>query len=60
MYKMHPTPAVCGLPKKEAMEFVLKEEGYDRKFYSGFLGEWNRNEASMFVLICAKVPAFAV
>lgn len=57
LYKMHPTPAVCGLPKKEAMEFVLKEEGYDRKFYSGFLGEWNRNEASnLFVnLRCMEI-----
>lgn len=57
LYKMHPTPAVCGLPKKEAMEFVLKEERYDRKFYSGFLGEWNRNETSnLFVnLRCMEI-----
>jgi len=36
---LHPTPAVCGLPKKEAKDFILKHEGYDRKFYTGFLGE---------------------
>lgn len=46
LHVLHPTPAVCGLPKKEAMAFVLKEEGYDRKFYAGFLGEWNRNGKS--------------
>ena len=40
---LHPTPALCGLPKKEAKEFILKSEGYNRKFYSGFLGEVNKD-----------------
>lgn len=39
--KLHPTPAVCGLPKDLAKGFILKNEGYDRSFYSGFLGELN-------------------
>jgi isochorismate synthase len=39
--KLHPTAAVCGLPKKEAQEFILTHEGYDRSFYTGFLGELN-------------------
>jgi isochorismate synthase len=38
---LHPTPAVCGMPKKEAMEFILKNESHNREFYSGFLGELN-------------------
>lgn len=38
---LHPTPAVCGLPKETAKAFILENEGYDRKFYSGFLGELN-------------------
>ena len=38
---LHPTPAVCGLPKELAKDFILKNEGYDRKFYAGFLGELN-------------------
>ena len=41
---LHPTPAVCGLPKEVSKEFILKEEGYDRKFYAGFLGEINQNQ----------------
>ncbi len=41
IFSLHPTPAVCGLPKDEAKEFILKNEGYDREFYSGFLGELN-------------------
>lgn len=40
---LHPTPAVCGLPKNLAKDFILDEEGYDREFYSGFLGELNKN-----------------
>lgn len=36
---LHPTPAVCGFPKNEAMKFILENEGYDRGFYTGFLGE---------------------
>lgn len=40
---LHPTPAVCGLPKAAAYQFILNNEGYDRKFYAGYLGEWNKN-----------------
>lgn len=38
---IHPTPAVCGLPKNEAKKFILANEGYDREFYTGFVGELN-------------------
>ena len=40
---LHPTPAVCGFPKEVAKNFILKNEGYDRAFYAGFLGEWNKD-----------------
>lgn len=36
--RLHPTPAVCGLPKEQAWEFILRNEGYDREYYSGFVG----------------------
>lgn len=42
--KLHPTPAVCGFPKDKAKQFILDNEGYDRSFYSGFLGELNFSE----------------
>lgn len=42
---LHPTPAVCGLPKAQAKDFILKNEGYDREFYSGYLGELNKDFA---------------
>jgi isochorismate synthase len=35
---LHPTPAVSGLPKEEALRFILANEGYDRRYYSGFIG----------------------
>ncbi|UGS24783.1 isochorismate synthase [Flavobacterium channae] len=54
---LHPTPAVCGLPKENAIDFILKNEGYNRKYYSGFLGEWNKdNQTDLFVnLRCLEV-----
>lgn len=38
---LHPTPAVCGLPKAAAKQYILEKENYNREFYSGFLGELN-------------------
>lgn len=35
---LHPTPAVCGVPKAEARRFILHEESVDRRYYSGFCG----------------------
>lgn len=59
---LHPTPAVCGLPKVISRGFILENEGYDRGFYSGFLGELNRdfatneNKSDLFVnLRCMQV-----
>jgi isochorismate synthase len=43
---LHPTPAVCGFPKDIAREFILENEGYDRDYYSGFLGEFNKDFAA--------------
>ena len=40
--KLHPTAAVCGFPKEEVKQFILNHEGYDRSYYTGFVGELNR------------------
>lgn len=45
---LHPTPAICGTPKAEALNFILENEGYDREFYSGVLGELNSSEKQTF------------
>ena len=39
---LHPTPAVCGLPKETAKDFIIENEGYEREYYTGFLGELNK------------------
>ncbi|MBU3844677.1 MAG: chorismate-binding protein [Candidatus Anaerobiospirillum pullicola] len=38
---LHPTPAVCGLPKADAQSFIQSHESGERSYYSGFLGEIN-------------------
>lgn len=39
--KLHPTPAVSGLPKAEAWKFVIENETTNRRYYSGFAGPLN-------------------
>jgi len=38
---LHPTSAVCGMPLHPSLEFLNAQEGYDRSFYSGYLGPVN-------------------
>lgn len=54
---LHPTPAVCGLPKLESKEFIIQNEGYEREFYTGFFGELNlENKSDLFVnLRCMQI-----
>jgi len=47
--KLHPTPAVCGLPLKKAQNLIYKIEQYDRKYYTGFLGEIHKNKIETYV-----------
>lgn len=55
--KLHPTPAVCGLPKNKAREFIINTESHDRAYYTGFLGPISQNgNFDFFVnLRCMKV-----
>jgi isochorismate synthase len=47
---LHPTSAVCGMPRKEAITFLKKEEGWNRNFYAGFLGPVGiEQETSIYV-----------
>ena len=36
--ELHPTAAVCGVPKEAALERIRSSEGLDRKLYSGPVG----------------------
>ncbi len=58
---IQPTPAVCGLPRRPALDFIIANEGYDREYYTGFLGEINsgsENETATDLYVnlrCMKV-----
>jgi isochorismate synthase len=43
---LHPTSAVCGMPKAPALRIIAEQELHDREFYSGFLGPVNMQEES--------------
>ena len=38
---LHPTPAVCGLPREATFRFITTHEHTDRQYYSGFMGPMN-------------------
>ena len=42
--QLHPTPAVCGMPKQLSKAFILANEGYNREYYTGYLGELNKEK----------------
>ncbi|MEQ8361640.1 MAG: chorismate-binding protein [Cyclobacteriaceae bacterium] len=47
---LHPTSAVCGMPREESIAFLKSNESFDRSFYSGYLGPINfENKTSLFV-----------
>ncbi len=49
---LHPTSAVCGMPKESAKDFLINNEKHDRDFFSGFLGPVNMfNDTFLFVNI---------
>jgi isochorismate synthase len=54
---LHPTPAVSGLPKEDAFDFIQNHEGYDRRYYTGFLGMLDREaETTLYVnLRCMQI-----
>ena len=54
---IHPTPAVGGLPKLEALKFIEENETQNREYYSGYLGPVGLlNTTEIYVnLRCMKV-----
>lgn len=43
---LHPTSAVCGMPKTPATQLIYETENYDREFYSGYLGPINISQST--------------
>jgi isochorismate synthase len=54
---LHPTSAVCGMPRPAALLFIATHETHDRELYAGFVGPVNMGGASdLFVhLRCLKL-----
>ncbi|MCL1142802.1 isochorismate synthase [Shewanella gaetbuli] len=48
---LHPTPAVGGLPRQNAMNFIRQREGYARGWYAGACGYFNHYESEFSVAI---------
>jgi isochorismate synthase len=56
---LHPTPAVCGIPKEKSLKLIKKYENHQREYYTGFLGPVNLNgKTDLFVnLRCIKITS---
>jgi len=54
---LHPTSAICGMPKETSQRFIEEHEDFDRAYFSGFLGPVHMNgETNLFVnLRCANI-----
>ncbi|MCL2011768.1 MAG: isochorismate synthase [Cystobacterineae bacterium] len=48
---MHPSPAVAGTPKEEAMVFLREREPFPRGWYAGVLGFGNAEDLTLFVTL---------
>ena len=56
---LHPTPAVGGVPKQIALEFIDLHEQLDRSLYSGFLGAVSPEQTSLYVnLRCMSIQDY--
>lgn len=52
---LHPTPAVCGLPKREAFQFITRNEHTPRRYYSGFMGPLGQQTHLYVSLRCMNI-----
>lgn len=54
---LHPTSAVCGMPKEQALDFLLAQEDFDRGYFAGYLGPVHiQGSTSLFVnLRCTRL-----
>lgn len=53
---LHPTPAICGFPTKQAFEHIKALEPFDREYFAGLVG-WQREGGDgewALTLRCAK------
>ncbi len=57
---LHPTSAICGMPKPAALDFINIYEQYNRKFFTGYLGPVNiHDDTHLFVNLRCMQIAYA-
>lgn len=53
---LHPTPAVSGTPRKDALDWIQDKEKHGRQFYAGIIGSMDEHRMDLFVnLRCAQI-----
>jgi isochorismate synthase len=54
--QLHPTPAVSGYPKQDALYYLSKIEAHNRFLYSGIIGFYSSENAQLYVnLRCCQL-----
>ena len=57
---LHPTPAVGGVPKQMALDFIGRHEKLNRSLYSGFLGVFSPDQTNLYVnLRCMSIQDYS-
>ncbi|MFY0517553.1 isochorismate synthase [Lysinibacillus sp. UGB7] len=54
---LHPTPAICGAPQKQSLDFIQKTEPFNRGFYTGIVGYMDSKGDGEWVITirCAEI-----
>lgn len=56
MTALHPTPAICGMPRNEAKEIIQQIEPHDREYYTGLIGIEQGEYVDVYVILrCLKI-----
>ncbi len=56
MSALHPTPAICGMPRAKAKELIQQIEQHDREYYTGLIGIEQGDNVDVFVVLrCLKI-----
>jgi isochorismate synthase len=59
--RLHPTPAVLGVPSPTALEFIKKTETHARELYTGYIGFTSSTETFIYVnLRCGKLHPLGI
>ncbi|MBP6460709.1 MAG: chorismate-binding protein [Crocinitomicaceae bacterium] len=54
--QLHPTPAVSGLPREQALQLIASVEAHDRFLYAGIIGFISPSQTKLYVnLRCAQL-----